>query len=107
MGENVDDPTQTEGLEQVTTSFQQTNFRRLSRNIVEASYQLKINNPTGTDVWIKVHAETPLKEKWDIARENIAHESSDPQGGIIWNLKIGAKDETVLQYRLRLSAKVE
>lgn len=102
LGENVDNPTETEGLEQVTTRLQQTNYKKLSKNIAEASYQLTINNPTNSEISIKVLAELPIKGKWSITRESIEHASID-QGAIIWNLKIPAKTETALQYRLRLT----
>lgn len=87
-------------LQTFETELEQTEFKKLSDKITEASYRLNLKNKSGQAITIRVTLDLP-KSEWTVVRENISHQQNG-EHQVFWTIQIGANSETDLKYRVRL-----
>ena len=87
-------------LRSFETELEQTEFKKLSDKITEASYRLNLKNKANQPITIRVTLDLPQGE-WTVVRENISHQQNGDQQ-VFWTIQIGANSEVDLKYRVRL-----
>lgn len=97
---NISTAQDSQALRIFETDLEQTEFKKLSDKITEASYRLNLKNKASQPITIRVTLDLP-KGEWTVVRENISHQQNGDYQ-VFWTIQIGANSEVDLKYRVRL-----
>lgn len=84
---------------EITAEMQQTDYRRLGKQVVESGYRLDLKNTTTTPRQVTVFQN--VTGEWKILRETHPHEEEDKR--LKWTLSLGPQEEVSLRYRIRMN----
>ncbi len=78
----------------------QTDFRRLGKDVIEESYEIRVRNHKDEAVEVRVVEHLFRWSEWEIVRESARHTKLDA-GTVEWRLEVPANGEAVLTYTVR------
>ncbi len=78
----------------------QTDFRRLGKDVIEESYEIRVRNHKDEAVEVRVVEHLFRWSEWEIVRESARHTKLDA-GTVEWRLEVPANGEAVVTYTVR------
>jgi len=84
---------------EITAEMQQTDHRRLGKQVVESGYRLDLKNTTTSSRQVTVFQN--VTGEWKILRETHPHEEEDKR--LKWTLNLAPQEEVSLRYRIRMN----
>lgn len=86
----------------IETDFEQTEFKKLSDDIVEVSGKMIVRNRKNAIQTMRVTLDIPPCASWEIIKENFAHQRYGDQQAQ-WTITAAGNAETDLKFRIRIN----